>query len=84
MRRSIISADEPFTERCAELLAPLLADFRELDGWPACPVTPALMLYDVLAALGLDEDAMQRLLGAAAWIHVCRVLDERFLADGEE
>lgn len=59
-----------FAAHVEECLGSLCGELRELEDWPRAQLTASLLLFDVLTALEIGDEAIAHLLGrrALAWI----------------
>jgi hypothetical protein len=44
-------------------LKPLVLELQELPDWPATELPAGLLIYDVLVALGMPKEELEKLLG---------------------
>lgn len=54
----------------AAKLAPVVADLRDTGAWPRMEVPAALLLFDVLGALGFPPEEQEQVLGTDATMYL--------------
>lgn len=63
-------------------MAALVAELGELPGWPAVEMDGALVLWDVLGAIGATEAEARAAVGEEVAAYVAGVLGTRVMVEG--